>query len=168
MMCKKLPSAKRVAEMLNYDQETGVFTWRSRNRTSRFKIGDVAGWRERGYVIINFDRMTIGAHRLAWFIVHGRWPVLIDHINGIRDDNRIANLRDVDKTINGQNQRLAQSNNGHGLLGVSKIKRSATKPFVAQIRFGGKLHHLGVFETAEMAHAAYLVAKRQHHQGCTI
>ena len=87
-----------------------------------------------------------------------------DHINGIKTDNRIANLRSVSMTVNLQNMRKANRDSLSGLLGAHK-KRSHWE---SRIRVDRKQIHLGIFETPEEAHAAYLAAKRLHHSGCTI
>ena len=99
--------------------------------------------------------------------ITGAWPEHdVDHINGVRNDNRWSNLREVTRTVNIQNQRIAQTRNVAGLLGVSFEK--ARNKYKAGIVAGGKYHNLGRFNTAEEAHAAYLKAKRELHEGCTI
>ena len=119
-----------------------------------------------GYAVIKVDSVTYKAHRLAWLCVHGEWPAgQIDHINGSRTDNRIANLRDVPHLINAQNRRRANRNNSTGLLGVSHGKAGG---YVATICVGSKTEYLGVFSSAEEAHQMYLLAKRQKHLGATI
>lgn len=156
----------RLMHLLAYDPETGVFTWRV-SPTNGVRVGTVAGGkRSDGYHQINIDGKHYRAHRLAWLYIHGHFPGLIDHLNGIRADNRITNLRDVDCSINSQNQRRAQSANKSGLLGVCWHKCNAK--WRAQIRLDGRKKHLGLFATADEAHAAYLEAKRLHHRGCTI
>jgi hypothetical protein len=107
-------------------------------------------------------------HRVVWFLVHGEWPKgEIDHINGVKDDNRIENLRDVDHRTNLQNQRRARKDNACGALGVYQIKRSGK--WHAQILRGpGESRHIGTFGTKEQAAAAYVDAKRIAHAGCTI
>lgn len=157
-------TAARLRELLNYDPETGIFTWR-RSRHGVF-AGAVAGAPGRqGYILFQLEGLTRQAHRLAWLYVYGKWPEHnIDHINGTRHDNRIANLRDVPQAINAQNQRKAMSNNKSGLLGVSKNGRY----WAATIRIGGKTFHLGVHRKPEDAHAVYLTAKRLIHEGNTL
>lgn len=106
-------------------------------------------------------------HRLAWLYVTGTWPSdQIDHVNGIRDDNRIFNLREATGPENNGNQRQARSDNKTGLLGVYWDKQH--KKFSAKIMFSGKHKYLGYFPTAEEAHAAYIKAKRELHSHCTI
>lgn len=163
---KPAVTAERLREVLHYDPETGVFTWRV-NRGNRTKAGTVAGGHHcEGYITINFDGRQYLAHRLAWFYTHGSWPEYeIDHLNGIRKDNRLRNLRDVMKNMNQQNTRLARrSNLSSGLLGVSRHHSQ----WRARIVCDGKVHLLGGFATPELAHAAYLEAKRQFQPGCTI
>lgn len=162
------PSLERVRELLAYDPETGVFTRKVANSNST-KVGDVAGaLTDRGYVRMRVDGCFVYGQGLAWFYVHGVWPEQeIDHINGVRSDNRIGNLRDVSRKDNMQNQRKAQaSNKSTGVLGVHFHK--AMKKFRASIRFDGKPKHLGYFTTADDAHSAYVAAKRQLHEGCTL
>ena len=97
----------------------------------------------------------------------GRWPQKsIDHINGDGSDNRWANLRDVDQKTNAQNLREAHADNKAGLLGVHKGRKYAR--WKAAIYVDGKTKKLGLFESAEAAHAAYVEAKRLLHAGCTI
>ena len=153
-------TAERLRELLDYDQETGVFT-RKVKLCNRVKVGDVAGYLNRkGYIHIRVDGRSHKAHRLAWLYVHGVWPQSgIDHINGIKDDNRIINLREATHSDNQQNLRKPHADNKIGLLGVS---RSQGK-FKAQINVDGKVRTIGRFHTPEAAHAAYLEAKRQLH-----
>jgi hypothetical protein len=100
---------------LHYDPETGIFTWKPRGPgdkswNTRY-AGEVAGFiKDDGYRQINIDGKLYRAARLAWFITHGEWPQNeIDHINRVRDDNRLVNLRDVTPTENSNNK---YNNNG--------------------------------------------------------
>jgi hypothetical protein len=101
------------------------------------------------------------AHRLAWFYVHGNWPTkLIDHINGNKTDNRIANLRDVEGSLNNLNCHTPRRHNAESpYIGVVKPKRY--KRWLAKITLHGKRVRLGCFDTAEEAQAAYLEAKKR-------
>ena len=166
-MADAILTAERLRELLHYDPETGVFTWQKK-RNCRVKLGGVAGSiYNNGYRVIGVDRKYRLAHRLAWLYVHGEMPAgEIDHINGDRTDNRIANLRDVSKSVNNQNKKHAMSNNTSGLLGA--CWDSYNHQWKAQIGLNGKQYKIGVFDSAESAHAAYLAAKRKLHEGCTI
>ncbi|MBP8284818.1 MAG: HNH endonuclease [Chromatiaceae bacterium] len=159
-------TAEKVRELLDYDPETGVFTWRvAKGRKSK---GMPAGCIDHyGYVQIGIDGTHYKGHRIAWLIINGSWPSEhIDHLNGIRDDNRIANLRKASRSINMQNQRVPVKGNTSGFLGVcwDNEKRS----FLTQIRVKGKNKFLGRFADPSEAHAVYLDAKRRLHAGCTI
>jgi len=159
-------TAERLRELLHYDPETGIFTWRIDAARCRRK-GSIAGANADSgrYSSITIRRTIFKAHRLAWLYVHGSLPVgMIDHINGIKSDNRIANLRDVSFITNMENQRAAHSNNKLGIMGVTLFRGR----YSAHIRTNKVLRFLGSFPTPELAHAAYIAAKREKHAGCTI
>ena len=146
--------------LLNYDNHTGVFTYKI-SIGSKVKSGSVAGASNGGgYWCIQINRKKYKAHRIAWAYIHGVWPDgKIDHINGDGLDNRIANLRCVTHAQNHQNRRTPNKNTKVGLLGVDFKKDR----FRARITINGKQHDLGRFDTAEDAHAAYLKKKRDIH-----
>ena len=157
-----MPTTERLRELLAYDAETGTFRWRVR-RSSNANAGSIAGTVSHGYIAITIDGVTFHAHRLAWLYVHGEYPSQpIDHVNGRRDDNRIANLRLASSSINNQNRRTAHA--ASGLLGAYPFKGR----WKSSICVDRKQIHLGVFDTADAAHSAYVTAKRQLHPGCTI
>jgi hypothetical protein len=160
-------TADRVRELLAYSPDTGIFTRRI-SLSPRSHVGKQAGSRSSsGYLQIRVDSTRYLAHRLAWLHTFGVWPNgVIDHINGVKNDNRLANLRDVAPYVNSQNQKIAQSRNMSGLLGAHYQARSDR--YLAHIVVDGTKKHLGSFETAEQAHAAYIEAKRRLHEGCTI
>jgi hypothetical protein len=158
-------TAERLRELVHYCPETGVFTHlQSRGRV---RPGIPAGCPSNGYIVIRLDKVLYGAHRLAWLYVHGHFPNAdTDHIDGNKSNNRINNLRDVDRSTNLQNQKRASTRNkSTGLLGVNKRENGS---FRAYIKINGKIVSLGTFDNAEDAHEAYLSAKREHHKGCTI
>ena len=150
----------RLKEVLEYDPTTGIFT----NRVSRsnMRAGSVAGCvTPNGYISISIDGKRYLAHRLAYLCVVGSFPPdHIDHINGIRDDNRLANLRVATRSENCRNSRK-RSNNTTGYKGVWFDKR--TGKFQAQIRINGKKKYLGLFLTPEEAHRAYAKAANTLH-----
>ena len=150
--------------LLDYDQDTGVFTWKVNRRS--VTAGQVAGYlRQTGYVVIRLFGKPWMAHRLAWLWMTGDPPPkYLDHINGLRSDNRIANLRAADPMLNAQNTRRANVRNESGFWGVSR----SGKKFIARIRAEKKLYTFGPFLTRHEAHEAYLKAKRALHKGCTV
>ena len=161
------PSVERVCQLFALD-ERGLLTRRVRTKGAKGGVGAVVGGKNcAGYLQTQVDGHQTYVHRLAFVIANGRWPVgVVDHINGNRTDNRGENLRDVSLDVNKQNKRVALPNNKLGVLGVSVQKR--TGKFRAQIHFGGRNHSLGDFADPETAHAAYVAAKRRHHEGCTL
>ena len=160
-------SAERLRSLLSYSAETGAFTWRV-SASPRVSCGKPAGRPDRrGYVIITVDGKSRYAHRLAWLYVNGEWPTQqVDHINGIKSDNRIGNLRDISASANTQNQIRPQRGSTTGLLGVSKAKDR--RKFRACIKVSDCTVCIGSFDTAESAHAAYIEAKRALHAGNTL
>jgi hypothetical protein len=158
-------TAQRLRELLHYDPETGLFT-RLVVTCNKVKIGDVAGsLHYSGCLNIRVEGKIYQAHRLAWLYMTGAWPTSdIDHMNGRRADNRFCNLRDVERVVNNENQRSAKRSNKTGLLGANPWQGR----FMSQIQVRGKKIYLGMFDTAEEAHAAYLKAKRIHHEGNTL
>lgn len=144
--------------VLDYDPETGLFRNIVR-RASHSPAGAVAGHTNTlGYVVINHAGKLYHAHRLAWAFVHGVMPtgMLIDHVNGIRSDNRIANLRLCDQAQNMANCRGHKDNPLP--KGVKAAPHNKSKPFRASIMVRGKSHSLGYFKTQEDAAEAYRAA----------
>lgn len=155
---------ERLREVLAYNSDTGEFTWKQRQR-GRKTNGIVGSITRFGYHKIKIDYKEYRSNRLAWFYVHGEWPTFyVDHINGIKTDNRISNLRDVPQTINAQNRRKASVRSESGVIGAMRVPEG----FRAKIVVNGEIISLGTYKTAEEAHSVYLEAKRRLHPGCTI
>jgi len=135
---------------LSYDPSTGFFT-RLVAKSNAVKVGDIAGSKDKnGYITLMVKGKLYKGHRLAWLYTHGNWPIYeIDHINGKKDDNRLCNLRDVEKWVN-QHNRGANKTNTSGFKGVCR----KGKKWSAVISINKKTHWLGVFETAELANTA--------------
>lgn len=151
---------KRLLELVHYDPETGEFTWKIRRR-GRAVVGGRAGSRLQGYWALRLDGVSYKAHRVAWFYVYKRWPKQdLDHVNRIRGDDRIANLREATRRQNIVNADLSVTNSS-GYRGVNWHKASGK--WVAQISDFGKKRHLGLFDTPEAAYAAYVVAAKKVH-----
>lgn len=144
-----------------YCSETGAFYWKNTPPKAPVKVDGVAGTKHStGYIVLKLMKRTFRAHRVAWLLIHGHWPTLqIDHINGVRHDNRLVNLRDVAPRANSQNRCKPNANNSSGLIGASKHKGR----FSASIRIDGKQTFLGVFDTPEEANRKYLQTKQMVH-----
>lgn len=160
---KRELTAARLRELLHYDPDTGVFTWRNDQPSRDVKAGDIAGrMRLDGYVSISCDGRSYVAHRLAWLHVCGDWPDLdIDHRDGQRANNAFANLRQASDSQNAQN-RAIRSDNSSGFPGVGWHKGKGA--WQAKIGINSRRFFLGIFDTPEEAHAAYLSAKARKHE----
>lgn len=162
----ELPSPQKLHVFLRYDEATGHLYWRqvaaqhfgsgahSSQRRARMWNARNAGRRafetiSRGYYRGRFGEHKILAHRVVWAMVHGAWPEnFIDHVSGDTLDNRIENLRDVVKSQNARNQRLADRNNS-GALGVSWIVRD--QKWRAKMSIFGRTIALGDYDSFEDA-----------------
>lgn len=152
---------ERLKELLAYDPLTGVFTWLIRPRHGHVKPGDIAGCLNGGYVVIRVDGRPYKAHRLAWLYMTGCFPSdEIDHINRIKDDNRIANLREASHAENAQNKGLFR-NNKSGHKGVSWNTKE--QKWFVQICVNGEGMYLGIYECLEAARQAYVEAAARYH-----
>ena len=139
-------------ESLAFDPETGVITWKVGRPKHMAEVGSVAGSvNSKGYLVLGFLGKRYLAHRVAWLLTHKRWPEkFIDHKNGARTDNRIANLREATRAENMRNQ-PAQKTNTSGYKGIF-LKRGR---WYAQICGAGRKWSLGTYDTRQEAHAAY-------------
>lgn len=145
-----------VKARLDYDPETGIFVWKSGDHTPA-KMNKLAGrqagsFKSHGYIRIVIDKREIYAHRLAWFMTFGRWPVKgIDHINGNSTDNRLCNLREADQSQNMHNS--FNRRNRTGYKNVYFCKDIGKWRAAMQVR--RKQVFIGYFQTAEEAFKAY-------------
>lgn len=154
----------------SYDENSGVVAWKRRPvedfKTERaWKIwnarfpGTVAGnLTEDGYIDLSIGESRMPAHRIIWLLVYGEMPDQIDHINGIRSDNRLSNIRAVDNKTNLKNQSLRATNKS-GVMGV--VQRSYGS-WRAEIGVDGKRINLGTFIDKQDAIAARLKAERRY------
>lgn len=151
MPSKPLPSISELREAFDYCPDTGRIVWKTRDRNlSGVEAGSIDP--RIGYRRINFRRKLLLAHRVALAIVNGDWPPdEVDHINGDRSDNRIANLRCVDKHENLKNKSIYK-NNRSGRIGVHWHKQH--RKWAACIQCEGKNKMIGVFKSIEDAIAA--------------
>jgi hypothetical protein len=153
-------NAERLRDLLDYNPKTGVFVWRVSLRGRFARIGSVAGRQDgHGYTRIGVDRQEYAAARLAWLFVYGQWPRCeIDHINHIKTDNRIANLREATRSNNIHNRRLTKRNTT-GFKGIKRVPSG----WLARITHKGKFRHLGTYRTPEAAAEAYRRASQELH-----
>lgn len=135
--------------LLNYDSDTGVFTWKI-DRQPGIKAGTPAGWIEAaGYVVIEIDGHAYKAHRLAWLFVYGRWITKhTDHVNRIKNDNRICNLRKASKGENVTNSKV-RTDSKSGIKGVIWAPRQ--KRWKVQVRKKGRKSVARYFLKLEVA-----------------
>jgi len=167
-MAASILTVEYLRERLSYDANTGFFT-HNKDFGSRYKIGDRADTPGHaaltGYRLVNLLNSKYLGHRAAWLHHYGAWPDgIIDHINGDKSDNRIANLRDVSHQVNNENRRHKSHQNKAGFMGVL----IANGRYRARILVNRKGIHLGMFDTPEEANEAYIEAKRIYHAGCTL
>lgn len=148
-------------QLLSYDANTGLFV-RLKRTCNRINVGDIAGWKDAdGYLNISLHGKKWKSHRLAWLYVYGKFPEQeIDHINGIKSDNRLCNLRQATRSQNCTNRGMP-SHNKSGFKGVQW--RQHAKKFCAVIYKNKKKFFLGYFDTAEKASEVYLKASFELH-----
>jgi hypothetical protein len=156
--------------VLACDFETGSLTWAARQKEIFGDAIRVRGWNTRhagkpAFTTILSDGYRRGcvlnqrhlAHRVIWALRYGVWPVdQIDHINGVRSDNRISNLRVVSNMENGRNQRL-RKNNTSGVMGVCWDSKHCM--WRSQISVCGKTIYLGLYSSLDEAASARETAK---------
>lgn len=168
---------EELKNILSYNSETGVFTWKERDSgyfktmsaykawAGKFpgtKAGSVSA---QGYRIITINKKTYYQHRLAWLFTYSELPSKsIDHINGDRLDNRIVNLRDVSASENSRNSFL-YNNNSSGQAGVSFHKSSQL--WRAFIRNDGNVVSLGYFKNKDQAIVARKAAEKKYNYSKT-
>jgi hypothetical protein len=145
----KTTTQSRLKEVFSFDPEIGRLFWT--NPTARnVKIGSIAGRLTKdGYRRVCLDGFAYPEHKLIWLYFYGKFPDgEIDHINHIRDDNRIPNMRDVPRTQNNKNKSIGK-NNSSGVIGVCWDKQG--KNWKAAITVNSKKIHLGYFKDLKEA-----------------
>lgn len=148
----------RIKQILDYDYLTGIFTWKV-NRGRSAKAGDVAGTLIDGYVKIKVFGKLHAAHRLAFeFQGLNLEGVEVDHANGIKNDNRLENLRTVTKSLNQRNSKRRKSNT----TGFKNVSKKGDK-FLVTIRTDGKQKYIGKFSDLEFAALVAEEARNKYH-----
>ena len=158
-------------QLLSYNPETGELVWLSRDESWFKKASDAKGWNKKyagtkafqtlycGYLQGHILKKHYFAHRVSWALYHGFWPSdQIDHVNGIRSDNRIANLRDVSHSDNQKNVKLRHDNKS-GMPGIDwKVGASAWRVRVSR---DGARRLVGYFKNLDEAVAARRRAQQE-------
>jgi hypothetical protein len=167
------PDVQILREAVDYDPATGDLRWKTRPKHHFPRECDMRMWNLRfsgritgsisiqGYRVFRLQKSNMTGHWAAWALSNGEWPRLpIDHINGTRDDNRIANLRLATTEENTRNARLGR-NNTSGVKGVYWFR--PLKKWQVRLYFDGKLHHFGYFEDLEDAIRTIQAARLRYH-----
>jgi len=151
-MSIEMMTQEEARELFDYNPETGELRYRAGRNA-----GSIAGMvSKNGYQVVwskggRKSRKLLYVHRLVWLLSYGEWPTRIDHINMDKSDNRLSNLRLATRSQNLANQRVRART---GFKGVWRHGPS----WAASIRKDNVTHHLGTFQTPELAHAAYCKA----------
>lgn len=175
-----LPEIADLRNRVIYDPFAGTLTWTARPVEDFTAVGlepaelRARQWNTRcalkpafaspnklGYLVGHFRSKLLAAHRVAFAIQTGRWPTTVDHINGMRMDNRWSNLREVTARQNLMNN-ATRSDSATGRTGVRINRRKTGKPFFCSIKVNGRSCYLGSFDTFEEAVARRIEAERLH------
>ncbi len=155
---KQHPSQQEIKKVLDYNPETGIFTRKNLAKKGQGYYGRTTGTKDtHGHIRIMINKTRYAAHRLAWIYVYGDdLPKELDHINGIRNDNRICNLRIATRSLNNANRKKR----GHSSL-PKGIEPLPSGRYSARIQYEGKRHYIGSYDTAEEAHDAYFIKAKE-------
>lgn len=157
----------RFREVFTYHPETGVLT-RKLATAPMHKVGERVGapHKGHGYVVLAVDYRSHLAHRVIWAIVHGKMPEgEIDHINGIKTDNRLCNLRDVPKSLNQLNRPKGnRCDNTSGHTGVFRRDNGKYRAMIGGVKNRQNLGTFETFEEAVTARDAALARVWQQHE----
>jgi hypothetical protein len=144
-----------------FEYRDGKIYWRE-NRGSQKCKGKMAGTPNLGYLTVRVRELggSVGVHRVIFCMQHGYMPEFIDHINGVRDDNRIENLRPATKSENKLNT-ANYANNTSGIKNVSWFKNN--KKWGVSVSVNHKRKFLGLFEDLELAQLVAMEARNKYH-----
>jgi hypothetical protein len=147
-MTYQILTQERLRFLLDYAPDTGTFRW-AHPTSNRVQTNAVCACQDKhGYIVIRLDGKLYKAHQLAWLYTHGVFAKELDHINQIRNDNRIENLRAASRSMQMHNAGMLK-NNTSGAKGVSY--HTASKKWHARIWVDGKCRSVGYFDTVEKA-----------------
>lgn len=154
-------SRDELVKILDYDKTDGTFRWKV--KSCRKEVGSIAGYkRSDGYIQIVIKRKPYMAHRLAWVYEFGRITDFdIDHINGIRCDNSISNLRKATRTQNNQNRKI----NKNSISGVKGVGWNSNKQqWVARCTVNGERIYIGSFDDIKSAEVVVREFREKNHK----
>ncbi|EJU9617126.1 HNH endonuclease [Pseudomonas aeruginosa] len=156
-VCELQQEMKRI---FSYDPETGCLRWKE-NQQKRF-IGRVAGFiTHHGYRRVNVGKTKLHAHQIIWLMHHGELPDCeIDHINGMRDDNRLENLRLANQQQNQQNSNVRIDN----VLGVKGVRLRPSGNYQARVKLSDGSRAVKTFRTLTEA-VSWLAMQREISHG---
>lgn len=150
----------KLEEKFDYDPVSGHFTWKFTNsqHVQGQRAGFLGAW---GYWTLYHEGKHMKAHRVAWYLTHGEWPSMIDHIDGDRTNNSLSNLRIASYSQQNCNRRKPR-NNSSGVKGVSW--NSQAEKWQARVQADKRVKFLGYFESVEEASAAVLTYRETVHK----
>lgn len=152
---------ERLRELFELDEAAGLLRWRV-SPTSKVKAGSVAGGENQGgYPVVTVDSKKILIHRIVFAMVNGYLPKQVDHINGVRNDNRPCNLRAATQLQNNQNRRTRKDSSS-GIKGVCWNSRLGK--WEARVRANGKNNYLGLFRDVTEAKNVVCAFREQNHK----
>lgn len=174
MAKKPIPSPEVVRQLMTYNPDTGKLFWKERPKELFKYPAQADRWNnhyagKEAFTPTNSTNYHTGAiwgkmllaHRVAWAIHYGQWPdQFLDHINGVRTDNRICNLREATQAENRCNA-VVGSNSASGVKGVRWDARESK--WQARVTVSRKQKHLGYFDNIEDAAAAYAAGAAKYH-----
>jgi len=149
---------KYLKSILDYDRKNGTFNWKKKISRKNMVGNNAGGKNSMGYITIGISGDIYYAHRLAYLWVYGYMPKSVDHKDGDRSNNRIANLRPCTMSQNILNSKLAK-NNTSGFKGA--YWSEAAQKWEASYQHNGKKNYIGLFDTPKDAGAAYLNAVKK-------
>lgn len=147
---------------LRYEENTGIFYWKISVKGSK-GIGKEAGTiTKKGYKDVCIEGKKYGLHRVAFILKTGKAPACVDHINGIKSDNRWCNLREATYNQNGYNYKGTGSNTG--FKNVYYDPRGVEKKYFVAVVVNGKRISGGYFSTPEEASLKAKHLRELHHK----
>lgn len=156
-----MPSQKELKKLFKYDKQTGLL--RSKLKRGKLSVNQIVGAVSgKGYVLVGLgNRCYKNAHRIIWTMAYGDIPsgMVIDHINHVKTDNRLCNLRLVSRALNQRNSKLFVTNKS-GVMGV--YWDSYYQKWHAAITLLHKSKHIGYFRDFDDAVRARKEAEILH------